>query len=213
MNYIVIIFGMLLAYLIGAIPTAVWVGKWFYGKDVRDFGSGNAGATNTFRVLGKKAGSFVMAFDTFKGFLATSLPVFLSEYAFILPENVVYFQLVFGVLAVLGHIFPVYVGFRGGKGVATVLGMVLALHLGASLAAISVFLVVLLAFRYVSVGSMTAAISFPLFLAFVPNFKQENPTLLIFSIIIALLIIWTHRTNIQKLRNGTENKANLFSKK
>ncbi len=213
MNYITITFGMLMAYLIGAIPTAVWVGKAFYGKDIRDFGSGNAGATNTFRVLGKKAGSFVMAFDTFKGFLATSLPIFIAKYDFIATENIVYFQLLFGVLAVLGHIFPIYVGFRGGKGVATVLGMVLALHWQASLAVMGVFLVVLLAFRYVSVGSMTAAVSFPLFLAFVPAFKQENPTLLIFSSIIAILIIWTHRTNIQKLRNGTENRANLFSKK
>ena len=122
-----IIFFTLLAYLTGAFPSAVWLGKRFYSIDVREFGSGNAGATNTFRVLGKKAGIPVLLMDIFKGWLSVNYINFLS----IVPtsvENKFEIQLVFGVAAVIGHLFPIYTGFRGGKGIATLLGLLIALH-------------------------------------------------------------------------------------
>src|SRR6187399_609964 len=118
--------GVVTAYLIGSIPTAVWYGHAFYGIDVRDFGSGNAGATNSFRVLGKKAGIIVMLIDVFKGWLAARLVFLLIFLNAISADHVIVFQLIFGIAAVLGHIFPVYARFKGGKGVATLLGMVLA---------------------------------------------------------------------------------------
>lgn len=119
MDIFIILVFLLGAYLIGAIPTAVWVGKAYYGIDVREHGSGNAGATNTFRVLGKKPGSFVMLVDILKGWTAASLANFLVILEVISPEKLILFKIIMGVLAVIGHIFPVYVGFKGGKGVAT----------------------------------------------------------------------------------------------
>src|SRR5688572_16205476 len=123
MDFLLIGIFALVAYLVGAVPTALWVGKAFYGIDIREHGSGNSGATNTFRVLGKKPGSVVMLVDIFKGWTATSLVGFLVIFNAIPAENVVPFQLLYGFLAVLGHVFPVYAGFKGGKGVATLLGM------------------------------------------------------------------------------------------
>src|SRR5687768_13215686 len=118
--------GLLFAYLLGSIPSAVWIGKRFYGIDVREFGSGNAGATNTFRVLGKKAGIPVLLIDIFKGWLAVQL-AYLSSYR-IDSVEFVNLELVLGIAALIGHIFPVYVGFRGGKGIATLLGVVIGVH-------------------------------------------------------------------------------------
>ena len=174
-----ILFLLVVAYLLGSVPSAIWVGKRFYGIDVREHGSGNAGATNTFRVLGKKAGIPVLLLDILKGFLAVKLAYLQTVY---LPDNLVPFtnvKLAFGFAAVIGHIFPVFAGFRGGKGIATLLGLVLALHLQAALGALGIFMVVLLVTKYVSLGSMLAGISFPLFIVFV--FKTKVPSLIIFS--------------------------------
>ncbi|MFB9863360.1 glycerol-3-phosphate 1-O-acyltransferase [Rufibacter immobilis] len=205
---VVIIGGIiLLAYLIGSVPTAVWVGKKYYGIDVRQHGSGNAGATNTFRVLGKKAGSIVMAVDIFKGWAATSLAVLLLHWGVIAPDQLIMYKLILGVMAVVGHIFPVYVGFKGGKGVATLMGMVLAVHLQVALLCLGVFLVVLLLTKYVSLSSMLAAIAFPLFLL-LPVFRPE-PLLLGFGVLIAVMVVLTHKKNINRLLQGVESKANI----
>ena len=208
MDILIITFFLIAAYLIGAIPTAVWVGKKFYGIDVRQHGSGNAGATNTFRVLGKKPGTFVMLFDIFKGWAATSLANILVMQDLIPEDKLILFKLIMGVLAVLGHIFPVYVGFKGGKGVATLMGMVLAVHLPAALICLGIFIVVLLISKYVSLGSMIAAIAFPLLLL-LPAFHPDEPLLLVFGVLLSIMVVFTHKKNINRLLQGQESKANL----
>lgn len=197
------------AYLVGSIPTAVWWGKRFYGIDVREFGSGNAGATNTFRVLGKKAGIPVLIIDICKGIAATSL-AFLSffEYG---TDEFVNLQLGMGIASIVGHVFPIFAGFRGGKGVATILGVVICLNPIASLLAILVFLTVLISTKYVSLSSMIAGISYPFILNIL--FGNQNETLLIFSILVAVLLVITHKKNISRLLKRQESKIELFSKK
>lgn len=203
---------LLAAYLIGAIPTAVWVGKSIYGIDVRQHGSGNAGATNTFRVLGKKPGAFVMAVDILKGWAATSLAHLLVIWGLIDLDQLVLFKIILGVLAVVGHIFPVYAGFKGGKGVATLMGMVLAIHLPAALICLGIFVVVLLLFKYVSLGSMIAAIAFPLLLL-LPRFHPEEPLLIVFGFLLSGMVVLTHKKNIGRLLQGQESKVNFGGNK
>jgi glycerol-3-phosphate acyltransferase PlsY len=200
---------LLAAYLLGSIPTAVWWGKKYYGIDVREFGSGNAGATNTFRVLGKRAGIPVLFIDILKG-TASVLLVYLSNYEFDSTEFVT-LELGLGIAALVGHVFPVFAGFRGGKGVATILGIVICITPVTSLFVLGVFLIVLLATKYVSLSSMLAGISFPVFLNLV--LKNENETLMIFSILVAALLILTHKKNITRLLKRQESKVNLFAKK
>jgi len=197
------------AYLIGSIPTAVWWGKRYYGIDVREFGSGNAGATNTFRVLGKKAGIPVLAIDILKGTIAVLL-VHLSSYVYDSNEYVT-LELGLGIAALVGHVFPIFAGFRGGKGVATILGIVICITPLTSLMVLAVFLIVLLATRYVSLSSMTAGLSFPFFLNIA--LKNQNQTLLIFSLFVAALLLVTHKKNISRLIKRQETKVNLFTKK
>jgi len=205
----IITFLIILAYLIGSIPTAVWWGKRFYGIDVREFGSGNAGATNTFRVLGKKAGIPVLLIDITKGSLATLLGYFsLFE---VNSNEFVNLQLGLGIAALVGHVFPIFAGFRGGKGVATILGVVICLAPISSLLVLIVFLTILLLTRFVSLSSMSAGISFPFMLHFV--MKNENETLQIFSILVAVLLVITHKKNISRLLKRQESKVVLFSKK
>jgi glycerol-3-phosphate acyltransferase PlsY len=203
------VIGLVIAYLVGSIPSSVWIGRYFYGIDVREYGSGNAGATNTFRVLGKKAGIPVLLIDVFKGWISVNM-AYLTDYR---PgsEPFVNFQLVLGIAALLGHIFPVYAGFRGGKGIATLLGIILAVHPMAALISIAVFLVVLLVSRYVSLGSMVAAISFPILI--IVFFKSPIPSLVIFSLVIAVLVLITHQKNIERLLRREESKTKLIKKK
>jgi acyl phosphate:glycerol-3-phosphate acyltransferase len=197
------------AYCLGSIPTAVWWGKRYYGIDVREFGSGNAGATNTFRVLGKKAGIPVLIFDILKGSLAVLLAHF-SPYVFD-TNQYVNLQLGLGIASLVGHVFPVFAGFRGGKGVATILGVVICLAPVSSACVLIVFLVVLLATKYVSLSSMTAGISFPIILnVFMHN---QNQTLFVFSLCVAALLIITHKKNISRLLKRQESKVNLFAKR
>jgi len=200
-NYIFIA-GIVLAYLLGAIPTSVWVGKIFYKTDIRQHGSGNAGGTNTVRILGWKAGIPVIIFDIFKGWFAVFyLPRIFPETT-LLPIN--YVLLAFGLAAVIGHVFPVYVDFKGGKGVGTLAGVGLALFPLALLAALGVFLIVAISTRYVSLGSIIAAISFPLFLIFV--FNETSTPVLVLGFFASIFIVYTHRTNITRLLKGEENK-------
>ncbi len=209
METIIIIALLVTAYLLGSIPSAVWWGKRYYGIDVREFGSGNAGATNTFRVLGKKAGIPVLFIDIVKGTSAVLL-AFLSPFVFE-SNQFVNLQLGLGIAALVGHVFPIFAGFRGGKGVATILGIVICLTPITSLMVLGVFLIVLLATRYVSLSSMTAGLSFPFFLNIV--LKNQNQTLLIFSLFVAALLILTHKKNIARLLKRQETKVNLFVKK
>lgn len=195
-----------IAYLLGSIPTSIWIGKRFYKIDVREFGSGNAGATNTFRVLGKKAGIPVLIIDILKGTCAVALS-YVSHFEYGSTEFV-NLQLGLGIAALIGHIFPVFAGFRGGKGVATILGVVICITpLSCSLALI-VFLIVLCLSRIVSLSSMIAGVSFPIFLNVVLG--NQNPVLLTFSIVVAVLLIITHRKNIIRLLKKQESKIQLF---
>ncbi|MGQ9847215.1 MAG: glycerol-3-phosphate 1-O-acyltransferase PlsY [Bacteroidales bacterium] len=193
---------LILAYLIGSIPTSVWVGKWFFNIDIRNYGSGNAGATNTLRVLGAKAAIPVFAFDVFKGFL---VPFIAHYYYNKLPaiNDAYLFPIIIGFSAVVGHIFPIFAGFRGGKGVATLLGMTLGIAIVPACLSLAVFIVILIITKYVSVGSLTAGIIFPLFVFL---FEDYTISLIIFSISAEILLFYTHRKNIQRLLNGTENK-------
>ncbi|WP_026998876.1 glycerol-3-phosphate 1-O-acyltransferase PlsY [Eisenibacter elegans] len=205
------------AYLLGSIPTAVWFGKRYYGVDVRQYGSGNSGATNTFRVLGAKAGSIVMAIDMLKGWAATSLATLLVIYEvvsydeFILYKTIFY-KLLFGALAIVGHIFPVYIGFKGGKGVATLLGMMLAVNPQITLMCVGIFVLVLLLSKYVSLGSILATLSFPLLLL-MPRFKPDDPELIVFGFLMFLVVVLTHQKNIGRLIQGEESKVNIRLKR
>jgi len=204
---------LILAYLLGSIPTAVWIGRAFYGIDVREYGSGNAGATNTFRVLGKKAGIPVMLIDILKGFSATDLAFFIGVSITGGPHsNLINYQLALGIAAVMGHLFPVFAGFRGGKGIATLFGMVLAVNLHAALLCVIVFIIVLLITRYVSLSSITGGFTYLVGVSLIYN-KNTNNMVVIFGMCICLLILVTHQKNIERLLKGTESKVNLFKRK
>ncbi len=204
---------LIAAYLLGSIPTAVWLGQAFYGVDVREYGSGNAGATNTFRVLGKKPGIVVMTIDILKGFTATKLAylIGLSVTGPKYSAQFVNYELALGVIAVMGHLFPIFAGFRGGKGVATLFGMVLAVNPWAALLCVSVFVTVLLISKYVSLSSICAGFTFPLGTVFV--FQSSVKAEVLYSICVCVLILVTHQKNIERLLKGKESKVYLFKKK
>ena len=204
-----IILLVLLAYLTGAFPSAVWVGKTFYKIDVREYGSGNAGATNTFRVLGKGAGIPVLFMDILKGCLAVNYTLLISNSSELSPELFFENQLAFGIAAVIGHLFPVYTGFRGGKGIATMLGLLIGLNPLAALFSFLVFVVVLLVSKYVSLGSIVASMAFPVFVMFVLN--SDNSSLNLFAIFVPILSLITHQKNIERLIRGEEAKV-IFDK-
>lgn len=204
-----IILFIFLAYLTGAFPSAVWVGKTFYKIDVREFGSGNAGATNTFRVLGKKAGIPVLLMDIFKGWLAVNYLTFLSE----VPAEIEHqfeIQLVFGIAAVIGHLFPIYTGFRGGKGIATMMGLLIGLHPLAAVCCFGIFVLVFYFSKYVSLGSIVASISFPIVVILVLG--STNSSMNLFAVFVPILSLITHQKNIERLVRGEETKV-IFGKK
>jgi acyl phosphate:glycerol-3-phosphate acyltransferase len=210
MNILNVGLAVILAYLLGSIPSAVWIGKRFHNIDVREHGSGNAGTTNTIRVLGWATGIPVLLIDIAKGWLAATLPVFLH----LAPQGsalITNLQMMTGIIAIIGHIFPVFAEFRGGKGVATVFGVFLALQPLLTLCSIGVFLVVLLITGIVSVSSMSGGISFPVFLFLF----FDTPSILfkIFSIIAGIGLIITHRKNIDRLIKGEEKKLINFAKR
>ncbi len=199
----------IIAYLLGSIPSAVWVGKAWYNIDVREHGSKNAGATNTFRVLGKKPGIFVLSIDIAKGALATFLPmIFLNST--IEKDLIIQIQIIAAILAVIGHVFPIFAQFKGGKGVATSLGVIIGLQPIAALICVVLFLIVFILFQFVSLGAMVAALSFPLVVRFV--IEEDSNWLFSFSILLSFLVIFAHRQNIVRLMKGEEAKMNLFKK-
>ena len=204
---------LIVAYLYGSIPTAVWIGQAFYGIDVREYGSGNAGATNTFRVLGKKAGIPVMLIDIFKGWTATNLAFFIGLSVTGPEHSIQYvnYQLALGIVAVMGHLFPIFAGFRGGKGIATLFGMILAVHLPAALLCVLVFVIVLLLTKYVSLSSISAGFTFTLSVIFI--YQVSVKAIVIYGMCICILILVTHQKNIERLLKGKESKVYLFKKK
>ncbi len=202
---------IILAYLLGSVPSAVWVSKWVYGIDIREHGSGNAGATNTFRILGPKAGTGVMMADMFKGFFAVKLAFFSS--LIVNSEPFVNLQIFLGLAAVLGHIFPIWADFRGGKGIATLFGMILSIQYGVALSLVGVFLFMLVITRYVSLSSIVASIAFPLLLLSIFSAHAQELSYRLFAIATAFLVVLTHHKNISRLLAGNESKVPLFRKK
>jgi len=212
---------IILAYLVGSIPSSIIVSKAVKGIDIREHGSGNAGGTNVMRVLGWKHGLFVILLDAMKGAFAVVVVARLF-YGPLPFENVSPFddftlvQIIAGVSAVLGHVFTIFAGFKGGKGIATALGMLLMIITVEMIIALGVFILVVTISRYVSLGSLVAAISIPISLILRENVLHEHisgyTTILPFVIFLAFFAIYTHRKNVVKIFNGTENKLN-FKKK
>jgi len=218
LSFIVII---VLSYLIGSIPSSVWIGKLTKGVDIRDHGSGNAGATNTFRVLGWKAGSVVALVDLGKGFVAA---FYISQLGFALGEmpEVLFgvweidasVRVVAGLSAVLGHMYPLYAGFKGGKGVITAAGMLYGVEPISISLAIIIFLIVLFSSRYVSLASIVASISYPIFLIslrYAFGYTEIDGSLMVISTVIALTIVVKHHGNIKRLIEGNENRIKSFA--
>ncbi|WP_341226371.1 glycerol-3-phosphate 1-O-acyltransferase PlsY [uncultured Arcticibacterium sp.] len=187
---------ILLAYLLGSIPTAVLYGRFFHKVDVREFGSGNAGATNSLRVLGKKAGLAVLIIDMLKGFLA----IFIAKKILGSDESTL---IIVGFAAVIGHLLPIFAGFKGGKGIATSFGVILALNPYGALVCLVVFAIVLTFSKYVSLASLMGSFSFIPF-----NFFRRPDEHFFHAMALALflLLLFTHRENVKRLLAGNENK-------
>lgn len=208
---------LVLSYLAGSIPGSIWVGKLLYGEDIRLHGSGNAGATNVFRVLGWKAGALATLVDVGKGLLAAGLIASIRLDA--LPSGIEVWQietvirLMAGIAAIVGHMYPVWANFKGGKGVNTSAGVLFALTPISMWITLGVFVIVLIASRYVSLASLSAVVAFPSIIAirrYIFGIDALDPSLLILSIIMALGVILAHRSNIQRLLNGTERRIRTF---
>ena len=201
-------FSLLVAYFLGSVPSAVWIGKYFYGVDVREHGSGNAGATNVLRTLGKKAGISVLLLDMFKGFLAVNLSYITSIDSG--SEEWMLLRAALAVVAVVGHIFPFFANFRGGKGVATMTGTLIALNPLVFIIAVVIFFLVLSVTKYVSLSSITTALTLPVIFG---AWFHAGMAMNLYSFAVAVIIIITHRKNIQRLMKGKESKTNLFGNK
>jgi glycerol-3-phosphate acyltransferase PlsY len=207
---------VLLSYIVGSIPTSVMLSKWGHGFDIRSKGSGNAGGTNVFRVLGWKSGMFVIIVDALKGVIATTVVArlfwdpTLPFYNHTPFDDFTIIQMICGGAAVIGHVWTVFAGFKGGKGIATGSGMLIGIAPTEFAISIAVFLIFLYAFKYVSLGSIMAAASFPLSLIIRYNILSDEihgyKTLVFFSTGIALFLIYSHRANIKRLIEGTERK-------
>lgn len=211
MNVTLFIVTILAAYLLGSIPSSVWYGIGYFGIDVRKHGSGNAGATNTFRILGKRAGTVVMLIDVLKGWTATCIASMLFYMGTIGETELLMYKIIFGIVAIIGHIFPVFVRFKGGKGIATLLGMVLAIHPELALLCITIFILTLVTSQYVSLSSMLATLAFPV-LSWVGLLGHPEPLLIVFGFIMFVLVVITHKKNIVRLVNGNESRVNIFGK-
>ena len=185
----------------------MWVSRFFYGIDIREYGSGNAGATNSFRVMGPRLGTLVMVVDMLKGFAAVKLAYLLPFY---IDNDIARtgFMIGLGLAAVLGHIFPIWADFRGGKGVATLFGLVLGISPWTALCCVGIFLLVLYITRFVSLSSILASIAFPVFILVI--FNVENQAYRVFAIAVALLVILTHQKNISRLLKGSESKVPIL---
>ncbi len=208
-----------ISYFIGAIPSSLWMGKIFFKVDIREHGSGNAGATNTFRILGWKAGTIVLLFDFGKGLLSTLV---ISQLAWHIGSGPVTLYanwevdsmilILCGVAAVIGHMFPIYANFSGGKGAATACGMLYGIEPVSISISLAVFLIVMFSTRYVSLGSITSAFIYPfsqLILRYLFNWDIDG-SIIVFSSVIAAGIIIKHKGNIKRLLEGNENRVESF---
>jgi glycerol-3-phosphate acyltransferase PlsY len=213
---------VLFSYIIGSMPTGIMLSKWIHGFDIRTKGSGNAGGTNVFRVLGWKSGLFVIFVDMAKGVVATALisrlfwdPTlpFYNKTPF---DDFTIIQMICGGVAIVGHIWTVFAGFKGGKGIATGAGMLFGIAPTEFAISIGVFLLVFWAYKYVSLGSIAAAVTFPLSIFVRHNIFgdeiQSYRTLIVFSLSVAILLVYAHRQNIKRLIEGTEKKITSFTR-
>ncbi len=195
---LIIVFLFICAFIIGGIPTGYLIVKIAKKKDIRNYGSGNIGFTNVFRVAGLKLAVFVLIIDVLKAFLTAYLFSFLTD-------NFELYRVLFGISVILGNIFSPFLGFKGGKGVATGLGVAIAISPFGVIAAILIFLIMLLIFKYVSVGSLSAAFIF-MVTNIILYLNSKDIYRLTFSILLFLTVTFTHRENIKRLISGTENK-------
>lgn len=217
-----LIFVVILAYIAGSIPTSIIISKLVRGIDIREHGSGNAGGSNVFRVLGWKYGILVILLDALKGALAVIIVarLYLDSFPF---KNVTPFddftlvQIICGVTAVIGHIWTVFAGFRGGKGIATGLGVLIIIVTIDMALALGIFFLVVTISRYISLGSIAAAVSVPVILVIRENVFgidiQGYHTVLPFTIALAVLVLYTHRKNIDRIFKGSESKVSFVKKK
>ncbi len=204
------ILALIFAYLIGSIPTSVWLGKYYHGIDIREHGSGNAGATNTFRIFGKKLGITVLIVDVLKGWIAVKLFYVLYESGQSVDE-LFNLKIRLGICALLGHVFPIYVGFKGGKGVATLLGIILAINHEAALMSIGVFLIILVISGYVSLSSIIAGVFFPVVVMVIS--KTSQPDMVVFALMITIAVVITHQKNIERLLSKKESRVKILKRK
>jgi glycerol-3-phosphate acyltransferase PlsY len=217
-----LLFVVVLSYLVGSIPTSIILSKLLRGIDIRQHGSGNAGGTNVFRVLGWKWGVLTIILDAVKGAIVVVVVarLYLDNFPFsnITPfDDFTVVQIICGIAAVIGHVWTVFAGFRGGKGIATALGFLITLITIDMLLVLAVFTLTVTLSRYISLGSMMAAVSLPIILIVRENLFGVNipgyNTILPFVIGLVLLVLYTHRKNIDRLIKGSESKISLFKKK
>jgi glycerol-3-phosphate acyltransferase PlsY len=201
------LFLIIIAYLLGSIPTALIISRKYFGIDIRDYGSGNMGATNTFRVLGSKYGTLVMVFDILKGMAAVALYNFLPHYLSNELDRT-NFMIGLGLAAVVGHIFPIFANFKGGKGVATLFGMILAVQPVVAISCVGVFLLVLYLTRYVSLSSILAALMLPVSVLWIWN--EHEVMYRIFALLVAFMVIITHQKNIGRILRGVESRIPIL---
>ncbi|MGB4654276.1 MAG: glycerol-3-phosphate 1-O-acyltransferase PlsY [Bacteroidales bacterium] len=203
-----IVLGIILSYLIGSFSSAYWIGKWFFGINIKEEGSKNAGATNTFRLLGTGPAIIVLLIDFAKAFIAVKYIPYLFENTSTVISNIDY-QIILGFAVVMGHVFPIFSNFKGGKGVASLVGVGIALYNPIIILIILILFVVVVAIsNFISLGSITAAITLPILTLI---FQNDNLSLIIAAFIIAVFVVFMHRNNIKRLINGNENK--FISKK
>lgn len=214
-TWLIVIALVILAYLLGSIPSAVWIGKKYYGIDIREHGSKNAGTTNMLRVLGKRAALPVFIIDYLKGYIAVLLMA-------LAPVNEAWdinLRLIGTVAVVLGHIFPIFAGFKGGKGVATILGAGTGIYTPILLMCFGVWCFVFAVWHYVSLASMVAGCCYPFFvtifmtMSYDPAAPFQSIPFIVFAWLVAVMLVWTHRKNIERLRDGNESKIYLWRKK
>lgn len=198
---------IIIAYLLGSIPTALIISRKYFGIDIRDYGSGNMGATNTFRVLGSKYGTLVMVFDILKGMAAVALYNFLPHYLNNELDRT-NFMIGLGLAAVLGHIFPVFANFKGGKGVATLFGMILTVQPVVAISCVGVFLLVLYLTRYVSLSSVLGALMLPISVLWIWN--EHEVMYRVFALLVAFMVIITHQKNIGRILRGVESRIPIL---
>ncbi|MBR5819372.1 MAG: glycerol-3-phosphate 1-O-acyltransferase PlsY [Alistipes sp.] len=207
---------MIAAYLLGSIPSAVWIGKKYYGIDIREHGSKNAGTTNMLRVLGKRAALPVFIIDYFKGFVAVILTSLMRYDDNISEAWLINLRIIATAFVVLGHIYPIFAGFKGGKGVATLLGAGTGIYAPILMLCFGVWCLVFAIWHYVSLASMVAGCCYPTLvlifstMTYDANAPFQSIPFIIFSWLVAILLVWTHRKNISRLREGTESKIYLW---